>query len=74
MKLLKRILAILALISAAVFIGMTIVLLVMGKMANNLNLILWPLSIFLALGLICLAINWVENQIREARKEQQEDK
>ena len=69
MKLLKRILAILALISAAVFVVMTIVLLVMGKMTTSLNLIIWPLTIFLGLGLLCLAINWVQNLIREAREE-----
>ena len=70
---LKRILAVLGLISAAVFVVMTVYLLAAGQIAARLNLMLIPLCCFLGFGLLSLGIRWLENlkkeKLEEARAE-----
>lgn len=68
----KRVLAVAALIAAAVFIGMNVYLLVTGQIVGKGNLILFPLSVFLMLGLLTLGINWLQNLKRKAEQEKQE--
>ena len=66
----KRILAILALISAAVFIVAVIVLAVTGQLFTQSGWIYGPMTIFLMLGLTSLFINWLQKKIAERQQEQ----
>lgn len=66
---LKRILAVLGLISAAAFIVLTTMVLVTGQAAQKLNMILIPLCCFLGFGLLSLGIRWLENLKKERQAE-----
>ena len=74
MNTIKRIIAIAALFFAAVFILMIVYFLLTGQMANNGNLIMLPLSAFLGLALIALAINWLQKLKAEKLKEAMQNK
>lgn len=65
----KRILAILALISAAVFIGAVIILTVTGQMQAQSGWVYGSMSVFLALGLTSLLINWLQKKAAERKQE-----
>ena len=69
MNTLKRILAILALIAAAVFLVMMVYLLIVGQIRERFNLVLIPMCVFLGLGVITLAIHWLQNLKKQAREE-----
>lgn len=65
----KRILAILALISAAVFVGAVIILTVTGQMQAQSGWVYGSMSVFLALGLTALLINWLQKKAAERKQE-----
>lgn len=69
MNLIKRIFAVLGLISAAAFAVITVWLLANGQIGQRLDLLLIPLSAFLGFGLLSIGIRWLQN----LRKEQQEE-
>lgn len=66
----KRVLAILALISAAVFVLSVVVLTIAGQLVEQSGLVFGSLSVFLALGLTVLLINWLQKQF--ARRQEQD--
>ncbi len=65
----KRILAILALISAAVFVGAVIILTITGQMQAQSGWVYGSMSVFLALGLTALLINWLQKKAAERKQE-----
>lgn len=65
----KRILAILALISAAVFVGAVIILTITGQLAAQRGWVYGSLSVFLMLGLLSLLINWLQKKAAEHKQE-----
>ena len=65
----KRILAVLALLSAAVFVVAVIGLLIAGTLQEQLAWVYGPMACFLMLGLTALLINWLQKKIAEARQE-----
>lgn len=65
----KRILAILALISAAVFVGAVIILTITGQMQAQSGWVYGSMSVFLALGLTSLLINWLQKKAAERKQE-----
>lgn len=67
----KRILAILALISFAVFIAAVIVLAITGQLFTQSGWIYGPMTVFLMLGLTSLFINWLQNKIAERKQQEQ---
>lgn len=66
----KRILAILALISAAVFVVAVIILTITGQLATQPGWIYGSMSVFLMLGLLSLLINWLQKKAAERKEEQ----
>lgn len=66
----KRILAILALISAAVFVAAVIILTITGQLATQPGWIYGSMSVFLMLGLLSLLINWLQKKAAERKEEQ----
>ena len=66
----KRILAILALSSAAVFVVAVIILTITGQLAAQPGWIYGPMSVFLMLGLTSLLINWLQKKAAERQQEQ----
>lgn len=66
----KRILAVLALCCAAVFIVSVVVLTITGQLVERSGLVFGSMSVFLALGLTALLINWLQK--RAARQKQDE--
>lgn len=66
----KRVLAILALISVAVFVLSVVVLTVSGQLVEKSGWVFGSLSVFLALGLTVLLINWLQKQF--ARRQEQD--
>lgn len=66
----KRVLAVLALACAAVFIVSVVVLTVMGQLAEQSGWVFGSMSVFLALGLIALLINWLQ---KRAAAQQEQD-
>ena len=69
MNTLKRVLAILALIAAAVFLVMMVYLLIVGQIQERFSLVLIPMCVFLGLGVLTLAINWLQNLKKQAQEE-----
>lgn len=67
----KRILAILALISFAVFIAAVIVLAITGQLFTQSGWIYGPMTVFLMLGLTSLFINWLQKKIAERKQQEQ---
>ena len=65
----KRILAVLALLSAAVFVAAVVVLLIAGTLQEQMVWVYAPMACFLMLGLNSLLINWLQKKIAEARQE-----
>lgn len=65
----KRILAVLALLSAAVFVVAVVVLLIAGTLQEQMVWVYAPMACFLMLGLTSLLINWLQKKITEARQE-----
>jgi len=65
----KRILAILALISAAVFVVAVIVLTITGQLAAQSGWVYGPMTVFLMLGLTALFINWLQKKAAERKQE-----
>ena len=65
----KRILAVLALLSAAVFVAAVAVLLIAGTLQEQMVWVYAPMACFLMLGLTSLLINWLQKKIAEARQE-----
>lgn len=65
----KRILAVLALLSAAVFVAAVVVLLIAGTLQEQMVWVYAPMACFLMLGLTSLLINWLQKKIAEARQE-----
>ena len=65
----KRILAILALISAAIFVGAVIILTITGQMQAQSGWVYGSMSVFLALGLTALLINWLQKKAAERKQE-----
>ena len=65
----KRILAVLALLSAAVFVAAVVVLLIAGALQEQMVWVYAPMACFLMLGLTSLLINWLQKKIAEARQE-----
>ncbi len=68
---LKRILALLALACAAVFILSVLVLTITGQLAEKSGWVYGSMSVFLALGLTALLINWLQ---KRAEKQKEQDK
>ena len=68
----KRILAVLALISAAVFIVAVVVLAITGQLFTHSGWIYGPMTVFLMLGLTALFINWLQKKIAERKQQEQE--
>ena len=66
----KRILAVLALISAAVFVVAVIILTITGQLAAQPGWIYGSMSVFLMLGLLSLLINWLQKKAAEHKQEQ----
>ena len=66
----KRILAILALISATVFVVAVIILTITGQLAAQPGWIYGSMSVFLMLGLLSLLINWLQKKAAEHKQEQ----
>ena len=64
----KRILAVLALLSAAVFVVAVVVLLIAGTLREQMVWVYAPMACFLMLGLTSLLINWLQKKIAEARQ------
>lgn len=58
----KRVLAVLALACAAVFIVSVVVLTIMGQLVEKSGLVFGSMTVFLALGLIALLINWLQKR------------
>ena len=65
----KRILAVLALLSVAVFVAAVVVLLIAGTLQEQMVWVYAPMACFLMLGLTSLLINWLQKKIAEARQE-----
>ena len=65
----KRILAILALISAVVFVGAVITLTITGQLAAQSGWVYGPMTVFLMLGLTSLFINWLQKKAAERKQE-----
>ena len=65
----KRILAVLALLSAAVFVAAVVVLLIAGTLQEQMVWVYAPMACFLMRGLTSLLINWLLKKIAEARQE-----
>lgn len=65
----KRVLALLALACAAVFILSVVVLTITGKLAEQSGWIFGSMSVFLALGLTTLLINWLQKQAAAHREQ-----
>lgn len=65
----KRILAILALLSAVVFVGAVIILTITGQMEAQSGWVYGSMSVFLALGLTSLLINWLQKKAAEHKQE-----
>ena len=65
----KRNLAVLALLSAAVFVAAVVVLLIAGTLQEQMVWVYAPMACFLMLGLTSLLINWLQKKIAEARQE-----
>ena len=65
----KRILAVLALISAAVFVCAVIILTVTGQLAAQSGWVYGSMSVFLMLGLTSLLINWLQKKAAERKEE-----
>lgn len=65
----KRILAVLALLSAAVFVAAVVVLLIAGTLQEQMVWVYAPMACFLMLGLTSLLINWLQKKIAEVRQE-----
>ena len=70
----KRVLAILALLCAAVFTIAVVVLMVMGQLSEHPIWIYGPMSCFLALGLTALLINWLQKKAAEHKAQQEQQK
>lgn len=68
----KRILAILALICAAVFVAAVIILTITGQLAAQRGWVYGPLTAFLMLGLTSLLINWLQKKAAERKQESEE--
>lgn len=66
----KRVLAVLALACAAVFIVSVVVLTIMGQLVEKSGWVFGSMSVFLALGLIALLINWLQ---KRAAAQQEQD-
>lgn len=67
----KRILAVLALCCAAVFIGAVVVLGFTGQLEAQRVWVYGPLCVFLMLGLAALLINWLQKKAAEQAKKDQ---
>ena len=65
----NRILAILALISAVIFVGAVIVLTILGQLEAQRGWVYGPMSVFLMLGLTSLLINWLQKKAAERKEE-----
>ncbi|MBE5803856.1 MAG: hypothetical protein E7316_05020 [Clostridiales bacterium] len=65
----KRVLAILALISAAVFVVAVIILTIAGQLQAQRAWVYGQMTVFLLLGLTALLINWLQNRAAEHSKE-----
>lgn len=65
----KRILAILALISALVFVAAVIILTITGQLAAQSGWVYGSMSVFLMLGLLSLLINWLQKKAAERKQE-----
>lgn len=68
----KRILAILALLCAAVFVTAIIVLTITGQLEAQRGWVYGPMTVFLMLGLTALLINWLQKKAAEAKKESEQ--
>lgn len=66
----KRILAILALACAVVFVAAVIILTITGQLETQRGWVYGPMSVFLMLGLTALLINWLQKKAAEHRQEQ----
>lgn len=66
----KRILAVLALACAAVFIVSVVVLTVMGQLVEKSGWVLGSMSVFLALGLTALLINWLQKRAAQQKQDE----
>ena len=71
MTLVKKILAVLALISMAVFVVCILLSLFVESMHGKPAVMMIPLTCFLMFGLLSLGINWLMKLRDEARKEQE---
>lgn len=68
MTVLKRILAIVALLCAAFFVGACIILTIAGTIGQQLGWVLLPMTLFLMLGLLCLLLNYLEKRAHQAKE------
>lgn len=66
----KRILAVLALACAAVFIVSVVVLTVMGQLVEKSGWVFGSMSVFLALGLTALLINWLQKRATQQKQDE----
>lgn len=66
----KRILAVLALCCAAVFIISVVVLTVTGQLVERSGWVYGSMSVFLALGLTALLINWLQKRASQQKQDE----
>lgn len=66
----KRVLAVLALACAAVFIVSVVVLTVMGQLVEKSGWVFGSMSVFLALGLTALLINWLQKRAVQQKQDE----
>lgn len=65
----KRVLAVLALACAAVFIVSVVVLTITGQLVEKSGWVYGSMSVFLALGLTTLLINWLQKRATQQKQD-----
>lgn len=65
----KRVLAVLALACAAVFIVSVVVLTITGQLVEKSGWVYGSMSVFLALGLTTLLINWLQKRAAQQKQD-----
>lgn len=68
----KRVLAIIALACVAVTLVAFVVVLVQGKLQEHFAWVMVPGCAFLTVGLVALAINWLQKLKAEAKREREQ--
>lgn len=66
----KRVLALLALACAAVFILSVVILTATGQLVEQSGWVFGSMSVFLALGLTALLINWLQKRAQQRKQDE----